>query len=41
MCVMDIPSLPRPIEILDLKALFAARLNQEAVEFSCQSIPLS
>jgi hypothetical protein len=40
MRVMDIPSFPRPIEILDLETLFAARLNETVVMWPCQAIPL-
>lgn len=40
MSVMDIPSFPRPIEILDLETLFSARLNNTVVEWPCQAIPL-
>ena len=40
MRVMDIPSFPRPIEILDLETLFSARLNDTVVMWPCQGIPL-
>lgn len=40
MRVMDIPSFPRRIEILDLELLFATRLNQTVVMWPCQAIPL-
>lgn len=40
MRVMDIPSFPRPIEILDLDTLFTARLNDEIVLWPHQAIPL-
>lgn len=40
MRVMDIPSFPRPIEILDLETLFSARLNETVVMWPRQAIPL-
>ncbi len=40
MRVMEIPSFPRPIEILNLKGLLTARLNEEVVLWPCQAIPL-
>lgn len=40
MRVMEIPSFPHPIEILDLETLFESRLNEEAVMWPCQAVPL-
>lgn len=40
MRVMDIPSFPRPIKILDLETLFSARLNETVVMWPRQAIPL-